>query len=601
VIRSILCDARPTGAFFAIGDMKNVLCVLTLLLGIVAIAFAEPSISASLSETVTDVDHPVQLEIKIQNARVTRPPTVFTNGLSINFAGTSSRTQILNFQATTIITFTYIVTPTKEGIYEIPPVEVSAGGKTYRTSSLTLKVVHNDSNNAGPAAESDKPYFAELVIPKESAYVGEQIPIELRFYFNQRIQYQPYPQGQYPIIDGEGFVTKKYPEPSEKQFELNGRPYRVVVYKTALTGVKPGKLELQSATQSFLVSTPFGPRNAPGFVDPFEDYQQQVIDVKTNGASVDIKALPTANRPSSFSGAVGDFSLATSAQPAKTRTGDPVTLKIAIKGLGNFDRMEPPTLTNTDGWRTYQPSEETEALDDLGLNAVKTFNYPLVAEKSVTNLPTVEFSYFDPNAEKYVTIKPAPISIEVDGERLPDLSASPATPGASPAPQVRSQPIPDVLDIQTRRSSLGSFLPLVAQPGFWIGQAIPAGSLLLLGLGLWLWNVRKASLPSRTLNRERRALWRKVEASNNRPEVLQAAVRLLELDMLTQSRVRTRNQRSLEEAVSEEGLPMELRSGVRELLEARGATVYGHLGSESLTEDERVRIKNVLDRSKAMA
>jgi hypothetical protein len=581
--------------------MKNVLCVLTLLLGIVAIAVAEPSISASLSETITDVDHPVQLEIKIQNARVTRPPTVFTNGLSINFAGTSSRTQILNFQATTIITFTYIVTPTKEGIYEIPPVEVSASGKTYRTSSLTLKVIHNDSNNAGRTADSDKPYFAELVIPKESAYVGEQIPIELRFYFNQRIQYQPYPQGQYPIIDGEGFVTKKYPEPSEKQFELNGRPYRLVVYKTALTGVKPGKLELQSATQSFLVSTPFGPRNAPGFVDPFEDYQQQVIDVKTNGASVDIKALPTADRPSSFSGAVGDFSLATSAQPAKTRTGDPVTLKVAIKGLGNFDRMEPPTLTNTDGWRTYQPSEETEALDDLGLNAVKTFNYPLVAEKPATNLPTVEFSYFDPNAEKYVTIKSAPISIEVDGERLPDLSASPITPGASPAPQVRPQPIPDVLDIQTRRPSPASFLPLVAQPGFWIGQAIPAGSLLLLGLGLWLRNVRNASLPSRTLNRERRALWRKVEASNNRPEVLQAAVRLLELDMLTQSRVRTRNQRSLEEVISEEGLPMELRSGVRELLEARGATIYGHLGSESLTEDERVRIKNVLDRSKATA
>ena len=109
----------------------------------------------------------------------------------------------------------------------------------------------------------------ELVVPKESAYVGEQIPIELRFYFNQRMQYQPYPQGQYPLIDGEGFVTKKYPEPTEKQFESNGRLYHVVVYKTGLTGVKPGKLELQSATQSFLVSSPFGMRSAPGFIDPF--------------------------------------------------------------------------------------------------------------------------------------------------------------------------------------------------------------------------------------------------------------------------------------------------------------------------------------------
>ncbi len=277
------------------------------------------------------------------------------------------------------------------------------------------------------STNSDKPYFGELVVPKESAYVGEQIPIELRFYFNQRMQYQPYPQGQYPLIDGEGFVIKKYSEPTEKQFETNGRVYHVVVYKTGFTGVKPGKLDLQSATQSFLISSPSRMRNAPGFIDPTEAFQQQVVDVKTNGASIDIKPLPTAGRPTSFNGAVGDFTLATSAQPTKARTGDPISMKIEIKGLGNFDRIEQPPLTNTEGWRSYQPSEETQAMDDLGLSAVKIFNFPLVAEKPVTSLPTVEFSYFDPNAEKYVTVKSAPIHIEIEGEQLPGMAASPVT------------------------------------------------------------------------------------------------------------------------------------------------------------------------------
>src|ERR1700761_9211522 len=372
-----------TAAFCATGNMKNLIGVLTLLLCAATLAAAETSTSASLSETVTDVDHPVQLEIKIQNARITRPPVVSAQGLSINFAGTSSRTQILNFQASSLTTFTYIVTPTKEGVFEIPSIEVSAGGKVYRTSSLVLKVIHQNGNNADQQPSADKPYFAELVVPKESAYVGEQIPIELRFYFNQRMQYQPYPQGQYPLIDGEGFVTKKYLEPTEKQLESNGRIYHVVVYKTGLTGVKPGKLDLQSATQSFLISTPFGMRNAPGFIDPTEAFQQQVVDVKTNGASIEIKPLPTAGRPSSFAGAVGDFTLTTSAQPSKARTGEPVSMKVEIKGLGNFDRIEPPALTNTEGWHAYQPSEETQALDDLGLSAVKTFTFPLVPAKPV--------------------------------------------------------------------------------------------------------------------------------------------------------------------------------------------------------------------------
>ena len=122
--------------------MKNFIGVLTLLLWAASLSAAETSISASLSETVTDVDHPVQLEIKIENARITRPPTVSATGLSINFAGTTSRTQILNFQASSVTTFTYIVTPTKEGVFEIPSIGVSAGGKDYRTSSLVLKVIH---------------------------------------------------------------------------------------------------------------------------------------------------------------------------------------------------------------------------------------------------------------------------------------------------------------------------------------------------------------------------------------------------------------------------------------------------------------------------
>jgi hypothetical protein len=581
--------------------MKKLIGVLTFLLWMATLAKADTSISASLSETVTDVDHPVQLEIKIENARITRPPPVSANGLSINFAGTSSRTQILNFQASSITTFNYIVTPTKEGIFEIPPVEVSAGGKVYRTASLSLKVTRENGNSADRSGNSDKPYFGELVVPKDSAFVGEQIPIELRFYFNQRMQYQPYPQGQYPLIDGEGFVIKKYLEPTEKQLETSGRVYHVVVYKTGLTGVKPGKLDLQSATQSFLISTPFGMRNAPGFIDPTEAFQQQVVDVKTNGASIEIKPLPTVGRPSTFSGAVGDFTLAASAQPTKARTGEPVSLKVEIKGLGNFDRIEHPVLTNTDGWRAYQPAEEIQALDDLGLSAVKTFSYPLVAAKPVTSLPTVEFSYFDPNAEKYVTLKSSPISIEILGEQLPQMASSPTSAGGPPASLNKTPPIPDILDIRMAAPVSASFLPLVQQSTFWIGQAVLAGVLLLVGLGLWIRSARIAREPLRLRNREKRLLWKKIDASHDRPEVLQAAVRLLELNSRQPARDRTASWASLDEVIDQESLPEDLRKEVRALLEVRGATIYGHTGPTSLTEDERSKIKTILNRWKVTA
>ena len=573
--------------------MNRALAVAIFLFGFLGRAFAEPSISSSLSDAVTDIDHPVQLEIKVENARITRPPTVSVNGLSISFAGTSSRTQILNLQASTVTLFTYIITPTKEGVYEIPPVEVSAGGKTYRTAPLTLKVMHG---NPKRAATSDKPYFAELIIPKESAYVGEQIPIELRFYFNQRIQYQPYPQGQCPIIEGEDFVTKKYSEPIEKQLELDGRIYRVVIYRTALTGVKPGKLELRSATQGFLISTPFGSRDSQGLADPFENFQQQVVDLKTNGSSIQIKPLPTADRPADFSGAVGEFTLTTSAQPDKVNMGDPVSMKVEIKGFGNFDRMEQPTLTNTDGWHVYQPTERTEAFDDLGLNAAKTFSYPLVPEKPVTVLPAVRFCYFNPNSEKYVTLNSLPGSIEVQGEQVPKGPIP--TPAA--APSVTSQkkllPAPDVLDIEIRPPVAATFAPLIKQRIFWIAQAAPACALLALGLGFWLRNARIASRPLRALNLERRTLRKTIGVSNSRSDVLQAAVRILELDCKARSMRGQGYPLTLEECINGEQLPGDVRSQLRDLVDARSVKIYGHYGSESLTEEERSRIIALLNR-----
>ncbi|HKM57492.1 MAG TPA: BatD family protein [Chthoniobacterales bacterium] len=561
---------------------------------------AEPSVSASLSESSTDVDHPVQLEINVANARVTRPPNIAVEGLSINFEGTSSQTQILNFQASSVTTFTYVVTPTKAGTFQIPPVEVIAGGKVCKTSALTLTVVEENGNDADGSSSSDKPFFAELIVPKETAYVGEEIPIEVRFYFSQGIQYQPYPQGQYPMIDGEGFVTKKYPEPTEKQIISNGRTYNVVVYRTGLTGVKAGKLDLNSATQSFLIAASLGSRSAPGLIDPNQSFQQQIADIKTNGASILIKPIPTAGRPANFSGAVGDFTLSSTAEPLKAHTGDPVTMSVEIRGLGSFDRMERPVLSDTDGWRVYEPSEQVKSLDEIGLSGVKRYDYTLVAAKPVKALPEVEFSYFNPATEKFVTLKSPPTSIEIVGDQLPAIATAPANRPTSQ--QAKPTQTPEVLDIRLSPPSRATFVPLIRQRQFWIAQAIPATALLLLGTLTAIKKNMVTTQPQRMVNREKRLLWKKVAASKNRPEVLQAAVRLLELNSSGKQRAGTISSYStLDEKIQNGSLPDDLRHDVSDLLAVSEATIYGHVGSDSLSEDERSKIKTILTRWKAIA
>src|SRR5690349_4582833 len=159
-----------------------------------AAASAQPSLRAYLSDSMTEVNRPVQLQIEVANGRPNAPPNFQVEGLSISFAGQATKVQSLNLQATTSVIFTYVVTPTRPGSFLIPPVQVVVDGQAYQTPKLALQATQNGVGNSG--ANNDQPFFGELIVPKDSAFVGEQVPIELRFYFDHRISYQPYPQGQ---------------------------------------------------------------------------------------------------------------------------------------------------------------------------------------------------------------------------------------------------------------------------------------------------------------------------------------------------------------------------------------------------------------------
>jgi hypothetical protein len=557
-----------------------------------------PSVTAALSQTVTSVNQPVQLSIAIRPAGMITPPKISAPGLSITYAGQSMGIQTGNGHTTTSTTLNYVVLPDHAGSFVIPPVAVELGNKRYQTDQLTLKVEQaaSDSNQA-----EGKPYFAEFIVPKDTAYVGEAIPIELRFYFDRRIWYEPYPQGQLPIIEGGDFVIKKYPAPSEKQQTLNGRDYQVLVYKTAITGVKSGRLALQSAYQEFMVRMPVSHRSAPGTDDffdqsplpnPFDTFERKDVKIEAPGSTIEIKPLPDAGKPASFSGAIGRFTMATEAAPTQTRVGDPVTLKVSIEGLGSFDRMDAPILIDAQKWKIYQPASDFSSNDDLGLSGVRTFRFAAVPLDTVSRTPVIEFSYFDPESEKFVTLRSHPMLIRVEGRSLPEpdalsSSGSPAMPLASASPP----PAAEILDIQNSNSLLGSFVPLVQRPVFWFMQAIPAGVLLLLGAGIWFKNFQAANAPMRALRAERSVLYRQLDQTDPHI-VLSSAVRLLTL--ASTGKTGKGPTVSAKEAIGRRSVPADLNRELESLVARHDRVVYGHAGHDPISEDERVKIKRMI-------
>src|SRR5207244_4350795 len=149
---------------------------------------ASPSVTAVLSNSQPAIGQMVQLEIKVNGANSTNvPETISVDGLEIHQTGTSRQFEMHNFDVNSSVTYNYTILPLKGGRFKIPPQTVRVGSDSLKTPELVLNVAQISSNSSsgstgsaqsGQAAVGSRLGFAELVIGKKEAYVGEMIPAE---------------------------------------------------------------------------------------------------------------------------------------------------------------------------------------------------------------------------------------------------------------------------------------------------------------------------------------------------------------------------------------------------------------------------------------
>lgn len=586
--------------------------VLALLLMLTGFnAQAEVAVKASLTRGVTVMDEPVQLQIKITNARrAGDPPEVAADGLGIRYLGPNTtsvmRIDGSGFRQERTTIHVYEISPTKNGTFTIPAVEVEVDGRKLKTEPVALTVQPSSAEDeTKPRAQGT----AELFVPRTTAYVGEMIPVELRLYVDARVRWQAVAM---PTIAGEGFTKQKIPEPRRpEQVVKGGREYDVLVFKTAITPSKAGKISLGPGEIIYNAQVPRAKRSgARSLFDMFDDdvfgdpffAQTQQIKVQSKPVELTVKPLPP-GKPPGFSGAVGKFEFSGEGSPGQVKMGDPVTMKLRVSGQGNFDRVEAPVIEDANGWRSYPPSSAftKDASDEVGVGGTKVFEMAVIPETRKTQMPVFAFSYFDPEAAKYVTLtsEPAPLKVEGGNVATPPPAPRP-TKNAPDMPPPKADP-PPASDIRGLRYDAGqrrSFQPLSERRGFWLAQTLPLAALLLLTALRLRRAPDGAAVHQTALRRERVALFGKLRGDGlGHAEFFDAAARVMQIDtaLATGVEALTVDAAAARELAAND---VEVAEVIDEVFEARAELLFagGGRGEGAVSAESRSRVLSVLEK-----
>ncbi len=604
--------------------MKSILKSLAIVVFAASCALAHAQqVEATLSQDVAGVGQAVRLTVVVKGTTGAELPSQLDiDGLEARFAGKSVNFEMRNFNMSSSATYTYVVVPMREGDFTIPPLSVRVNGKMVKTAPLTLHVgaggaapappvapapgmvpgippqaaTPNQPPPQAPPANDEQIVFGDLVLPRESAYVGEVIPLEMRFYLDARFPARIYEPR--PTFSGDGFTVLRFSKPTERQQEINGRIYNVVSYKTAITPVKPGPLAIAPASLTAQMQLPSANRGGAddllgGLFGNFGGFDLREVPIQTKGASLEIKPLPTEGRPEEFSGAVGQFSLQASASPKKAGPGDPISLNVTVSGRGNFDAMSAPELVNSENWQAYPPSEkfDSSSSDPIGYNGTKNFNFMIVARKDLTATPGVKFSYFDPALSRYVTLSSKPVNVEAKGIAV----AAPVVAAASATPQASATPAAAAPVAQPGSALVTNFRPATFTSFIYSRPFLVAnGAVAVLWLGVLAFCASRRMADSAFARRSasqrelKKMLHQLEDSSLSAPQFYDLAARFVQMRLgagETLSDVRG--------AVDRAGISETAKAGLHAILEQHDESKYSSVGTRLGAEQRQTVIKQL--------
>lgn len=421
---------------------RNLMPIMATFLALMSLQVQAQQIQFTASaKSVVAVGERFQLQYKI-NAEGTGfkgPNIVDFNVLTGPNTSTSSSVQIIGGQVTREVsyTYTYVLAATKEGTFTIPPATINYDGRQFTSNAVAIEVRRGAAQQgAGQAQqqEDEIDVFLRAEVSNSTPYLGEQVILTYKLYFNNQISGH---DGFQRIASFPGFWVKNL-FPNQRDIPtttevINGKQYNVAeVRKFALFPQRTGKIEIRpgEAEVTVRVRTEGRRRSSDPFFDSFFNdpfFSSRHRDVSrqlsSNSLTIDVKPLPTRDRPADFGSAVGRFTFSSEIDRKEVKTNEPINIKLTVSGSGNIELFDVPRMVFPPDFDVFDPETRSNInVSPSGVSGTRVFEYLIIPRNPGTfTIRPLEFSFFDPARNAYIAERTPEYTIVV--ERGDDASS----------------------------------------------------------------------------------------------------------------------------------------------------------------------------------
>jgi hypothetical protein len=385
--------------------MKRILTLICLL--VINFSFSQIKFEAEVSKNNLGVNENLRVDFKMNKDGDNFNPPSFDGFRVVGGPNQSVSNSWINGVRSFTKTYSYFLTPIKKGKFTIGQASIEIDGDIYKTLPVQIQVseaVQSSLSPGSPSSVLNDDIELNIEVSKSETYLNEPISVEFKLLFNPKINVTNLGEIDSPEFNNFWSQNIKIPRLEIKSTSYKGQRYNYVTWKRALLfPQKSGNLELLPLTLDVTVDVPTNRRDFFGNVI----YTQTSKKVSSKKKNIKVKEFPSEGKPESFNGAVGKFDVSLFSSKSELKATESFQLELKVNGRGNLKLFSLPEIKVPSSLEKYDPEFKEDIKSSIsGMNGQISNTYTIVPQfQGKYPIPAVEFSYFDPEAKKYVTIK----------------------------------------------------------------------------------------------------------------------------------------------------------------------------------------------------